>query len=355
MIRPPDRRRAVELIQEANRNGARLARACQELNINVRTYERWVSGGEVKEDQRPHAERPVPQNKLSEEERQEVLQIVKKEEFVDLPPSQIVPKLADRSIYIASESTMYRILRQEQMQQHRGQSKRPKAKLPESYLATDPNQVWTWDITWLKGPVKGLYYRLYLIIDLFSRKIVGWEVWEMEDANHAADLIRKTVVSEKIHGAPLVLHSDNGSPMKAATFQTLLEKLGIQSSYSRPRVSNDNPYSEAIFRTLKYRPEFPVDGFASLEEAREWTTRFVHWHTHEHQHSSINFVTPEQRHTGVHVEVLKNRHEVYIQAKQNRPERWARTTRNWQPHESVALNPMKEKARTDQLLQRQKE
>ncbi|WP_081487880.1 helix-turn-helix domain-containing protein [Planococcus antarcticus] len=178
MIRPPDRRRAVELIQEANRNGARLARACQELNINVRTYERWVSGGEVKEDQRPHAERPVPQNKLSEEERQEVLQIGKKEEFVDLPPSQIVPKLADRSIYIASESTMYRILRQEQMQQHRGQSKRPKAKLPESYLATDPNQVWTWDITWLKGPVKGLYYRLYLIIDLFSRKIVGWEVWK---------------------------------------------------------------------------------------------------------------------------------------------------------------------------------
>jgi len=268
MIRPLDRRLAVELIQEANQNGARLASACEELNINVRTYERWVSAGGVQEDQRPHAQRPEPKNKLTKEERQEVIDVVKNEEFVDLPPSQIVPKLANQSIYIASESTMYRILREEKMQQHRGQSKRPQTKLPESYLATAPNQVWTWDITWLKGPVKGLYYRLYLIIDLFSRKIVGWDIWETEEARHAKTLIKKAVLNEKILGAPLVLHSDNGSPMKAATFQVLLEKLGIQSSYSRPRVSNDNPYSEAIFRTLKYRPEFPYAGFQTLEDAQ---------------------------------------------------------------------------------------
>uniref|UniRef100_UPI0016462A51 DDE-type integrase/transposase/recombinase n=1 Tax=Sporosarcina sp. BP05 TaxID=2758726 RepID=UPI0016462A51 len=233
------------------------------------------------------------------------------------------------------------------MQQHRGRSKRPETKLPESYLATAPNQVWTWDITWLKGPVRGLYYKLYLIIDLFSRKIVGWEVWGIEDAAHAEVLIKRSIISEKIHGAPLVLHSDNGSPMKAATFQVLLEKLGIQSSYSRPRVSNDNPYSEAIFRTLKYRPEFPYDGFESIENARSWTDRFVHWHTHEHQHSGINFVTPEQRHTGAYIEVLKNRHEIYQLAKQKHPERWSGSTRNWNPHESVALNPMKQKLRTD--------
>jgi len=347
MISPSDRKLAVELIQEANHDGARLARACTELNISVRTYERWVSDGDVKEDQRPHALRPEPKNKLTKQERQNILNVVKKEEFVDLPPSQIVPKLADQSIYIASESTMYRILREEQMQQHRGRSKRPEMKLPESYLATAPNQVWTWDITWLKGPVKGLYYKLYLIIDLFSRKIVGWEVWEKEDAAHAEELIKKTIVREKIHGAPLVLHSDNGSPMKAATFQTLLETLGIQSSYSRPRVSNDNPYSEAIFRTLKYRPEFPFNGFESAEKAREWTARFVHWHTHDHQHSGINYVTPEQRHTGVHIDVLKKRHEVYKLAKQKHPERWAGSTRNWRPHESVALNPMKEKIRIE--------
>lgn len=172
-------------------------------------------------------------------------------------------------------------------------------------MVTAPNQVWTWDITWLKGPVRELYFRLYLIIDLFSRKLVRWQVWEVEDAEHAADLIKKTVISEKIHREPLVLHSDNGSPIKVVTFQVFLEKRGIQSSYSRPRVSNDNPYSEAIFRTLKYLLEFPMDGFATVEKAREWTARFVHWHTHDYQHSGINFVTLEQRHTGVHPEILK--------------------------------------------------
>ena len=342
MIKPLDRVLAVDLIQEANRNGARIASACEVLNISVRTYERWIFGGGIKEDQRPLAIRPEPKNKLSEAERHEVLIVIKKEEFVDLPPSQIVPKLADQSIYIASETTMYRILREEKLQHHRGRSKKPEMKLPESYLATAPNQVWTWDITWLKGPVKGVFYKLYLIIDLFSRKIVGWEVWETEDALHAEDLIRKAILNEKINGAPLVLHSDNGSPMKAGTFQVLLEKLGIQSSYSRPRVSNDNAYSEAIFRTLKYRPEFPYHGFKSIEDAREWTARFVQWHTHEHQHSAINFVTPNQRHTGDYVEVLKKRSEVYELAKQKNPERWSGSTRNWEPIESVALNPLKE-------------
>lgn len=341
MIRPSDRRLAVELIREANQNGARLAKACEELDISARTYERWVSVGGVQEDQRPHVQRPVPRNKLSAEEREKVIEIVKKDEFVDLPPSQIVPKLADQSVYIASESTIYRILREEKLQQHRGQSKRPKTKLPESYLATAPNQVWTWDITWLKGPVRGLYYRLYLIIDLFSRKIVGWDIWETEEAKHAKTLIKKAIYNERILGAPLVLHSDNGSPMKAATFQALLEKLGVQSSYSRPAVSNDNPYSEAIFRTLKYRPGFPDAGFKTLEDALTWTAKFVHWHTHDHQHSGINFVTPEQRHTGVYIDVLKKRNEVYERAKEKHPERWAGSTRNWDPLGSVALNPMK--------------
>jgi putative transposase len=342
MISPSDRALAVELIQEANQNGARLALSCRELNISVRTYERWVSEGGIKEDQRPLAIRPQPKNKLTKEEKEEILEVVKKEEFADLPPTQIVPRLADQNIYIASESSFYRVLREQNMQNHRGRSKRPERKLPESHLATAPNQVWTWDITWLKGPVKGLFYRLYLIIDLFSRKIVGWEIWETEEAKYAEELVKKAVVSEKIQGRPLVLHSDNGSPMKAATFQVLLEKLGIQSSYSRPRVSNDNPYSEAMFRTLKYRPEYPYRGFKTLETAREWSLKFVHWYNCIHLHSGINFVMPEQCHTGSYVEVLKNRKEVYEQAKQRRPERWSGSTRDWTPHESVALNPMKE-------------
>ncbi len=342
MISPSDRALAVELIQEANQNGARLALACKELNISVRTYERWVSGGGIKEDQRPHAIRPEPKNKLTKEEKEKIVEVVKQEEFADLPPTQIVPKLAYQSVYIASESSFYRVLREQKMQNHRGRGKKPERRIPESHLAKEPNQVWTWDITWLKGPVKGLYYRLYMIIDLFSRKIVGWEIWESEEAKYAEELIKRAVLSEKIQGKPLVLHSDNGSPMKAATFQVLLEKLGIQSSYSRPRVSNDNPYSEATFRTLKYRPEYPYNGFETKEIAREWALKFVHWYNCIHLHSGINFVTPEQCHTGVYIDVLNKRKEVYEQAKQQHPERWSRSTRNWDPHKSVALNPMKE-------------
>ncbi len=173
-----------------------------------------------------------------------------------------------------------------------------------------------------------MYYRLYLIIDLFSRKIVAWEVWESEEAIHAEELIKRAVISEKIQGKPLVLHSDNGSPMKAATFQVLLEKLGIQKSYSRPRVSNDNPYSESIFRTMKYRPEYPYKGFETLESARKWAMRFVNWYNVEHQHSEINFVTPDQCHTGVYIDILKKRKELYEKARLRNPERWTRSTRD---------------------------
>lgn len=227
------------------------------------------------------------------------------------------------------------------MQNHRGRSQKPERRIPESHLATAPNQVWTWDITWLGGPIIGLYYRLYLILDLFSRKVVGWEVWETEEAKYAQTLIKKAVLSEKIQGEPLVLHSDNGSPMKAATFLGLLEKLGIQSSFSRPRVSNDNPYSEAMFRTLKYRPDYPHKGFATLEEARQWAGEFVHWYNEIHLHSGLNFVTPVQCHTGRHVSVLEKRKEVYDSAKKRHPERWAGHTRNWMPRTQVALNPMR--------------
>jgi len=343
MIDHSDRKLAVELIQEANRNGARLALACKELKISVRTYQRWVKEGGVKEDQRPLVERPEPKNKITEEEKERMLEIVKKEEFVDLPPSQIVPKLADQGVYIASESSFYRLLREQKMQHHRGRSDKPRRRVPETHVAHEPNQVWTWDITWLDGPILGLYYRLYLIIDLFSRKIVGWEIWEKEAAEYAERLIKKAVIKEKIHGRPLVLHSDNGSPMKASTFQATLETLGIQRSYSRPRVSNDNPYSESMFRTLKYRPEYPEKGFETIEDARAWVRELVHWYNYEHQHSGINFVTPNQCHTGVYVDVLNRRKEVYEQAKLKHPERWSKATRDWSPHQSVALNPVDER------------
>ncbi len=228
------------------------------------------------------------------------------------------------------------------MQNHRGQGQKPRKRVPESHLATAPNQVWTWDITWLTGPVKGLYYRLYLILDLFSRKVVGWEVWETEEAQYTEKLVKKAVMKEEIQGRPLVLHSDNGSPMQAATFLGLLETLGIQSSFSRPRVSNDNPYSEAMFRTLKYRPEYPHKGFESLEDARKWSRQFVNWYNEIHLHSGLNFVTPTQCHNGKYKDVLSKRIGVYETARKRNPERWARGTRDWSAHEQVALNPMRE-------------
>ncbi|MTV51085.1 DDE-type integrase/transposase/recombinase, partial [Heliobacillus mobilis] len=249
MISAQDRKTAVELINEANANGARVSKACNILNISRRTYERWSKSGDNIADGRSRAQRPVPKNKLTEEERQEVLNTVHQKEYSSLPPSQIVPDLADKGVYLASESTMYRILRESEQQHHRGRSKRPSSHPPETHIAKAPNQVWSWDISWLPGPAQGIYYRLYLILDIFSRCIVGWEIWEKETAEYASELVKKAVISEKIKGRPLVLHSDNGSPMKASSFLVLLEKLGVSSSFSRPRVSNDNPYSESLFRT----------------------------------------------------------------------------------------------------------
>jgi len=192
-----------------------------------------------------------------------------------------------------------------------------------------------------------LYYRQYLIIDIFSRKVVGWEVWETESNDYAQILISRAVLRENILGKPLVLHSDNGSPMKAATFQTLLEALGITKSYSRPRVSNDNPYSESLFRTCKYRPGYPEKGFGSLEAARSWVRSFVAWYNGQHLHSGISFVTPNDRHTGRDVFILADRKRVYEQAKERRPERWARGIRKWEAPAWVALGPVKESEAAD--------
>ncbi|MCB5560318.1 IS3 family transposase [Anaerosalibacter bizertensis] len=342
MISDSDRVTAVKLINEARASGARLKPACDELNISVRTYQRWTKEGEVKKDQRPLVKRPTPKNKITEEERSQIIETVNSPQYADLAPSQIVPKLADEGKYIASESTIYRVLKEEKMNTHRGRTSAPVKREPPTHIATAPNQVWTWDITWLNAVIKGQYYKLYLIIDMFSRLIVGYEVWEEEKAEHAEYLIRKTTLSQGIAGRPLVLHSDNGSPMKAATFQATLEKLGVQSFFSRPRVSNDNPYSEALFKTMKYRPKYPFQGFSSLEEARKWVEKFVQWYNNDHLHSGINFVTPYQRHYGLDKKIMENRIKIYEKAKAKHPERWSRNIRNWALPKFVSLNPVSE-------------
>ena len=343
MISPPHRQTAVALIDEAVTAGARRAKACSALEISARTLRRWIRSGEVHPDQRPLVPRPEPANKLSAAERAAVLEACNSKEFASLPPSQIVPKLADQGRYLASESSFYRILRADGLQQHRGRARPPvRRKPPTSYQASAPCEVWTWDITWMPGPVAGLFFYLYLIVDIFSRKIVGWEVHEREGADLAAILIRQAVLAEGCHLRPLVLHADNGSPMKGATMKVTMEKLGITASYSRPRVSNDNPFSEALFRTCKYRPDWPTKGFATKADAQVWVQSFASWYNNEHLHSAIRFVTPNARHAGHDGATLASRASLYAKARAQKPERWSGKTRNWQTAGPVWLNPENE-------------
>lgn len=279
-------------------------------------------------------------NKLSEEEKEMIVNVCTTDEFINLPPGQIVPRLADKNEYIASESTFYRVLKERNMLKHRGRSKpRKNVKQPTTHIATKANEVWSWDISYLPGPIKGIYYYLYLIIDIYSRKIVGYEVHDCESADFAAELVEKTVIKEGCLMKPLVLHSDNGSPMKAQTMLDKLYQLGITPSRSRPRVSNDNPFSEALFRTLKYCPIWPSSGFKALQDARRWTGDFVNMYNSKHRHSAIKFVTPDQRHSGKDAAILKNRDEVYAKARAANPRRWSKHTRDWTPVGDVALNP----------------
>lgn len=343
MISTQDRRDAVTLIDEAVMSGARVFLACAELGLCKRTYRRWtVLEGEVKADGRPDAARPVPANALSEAERQKLVALSCQPEFASLPPSQIVPILADRGEYYASESSFYRVLKAHDLQHHRGRAAAPSQSQPKRHQATGPNQVWVWDITWLPGPLAGTYYYLYLMLDLFSRKVVGWEVYEEETAEHASRVIRKASLAEGRGLTPLVLHSDNGSPMKGATMLTTLQKLGIAPSFSRPGVSDDNAQAEAFFRTLKYRPGYPGKGFKTLDEVRDWVMKFVRWYNTQHQHSALKFVTPAQRHQGADIALLEARKALYEEAKAAKPERWRGSTRNWDRPGTVWLNPVRQ-------------
>lgn len=351
LISASDRQKSIKLINEAVSSGARQAVACKELGITLRTLQRWRSDISPNEDQRKNAKRPAPANKLSEDERQALVETANLPEFKSLPPSQIVPILADKGIYLASESTFYRVLKENNMQHHRGRAKKSSTKPASTHCATGPNQVWMWDITWLPGPVKGTFFFLYLILDLFSRKIVAWDIWTEESAENASTLVRRAMISEKriLVNEPLVLHSDNGSPMKGATLLETLYQLGITPSKSRPRVSNDNPYAESIFRTCKYRPNYPAKGFVTLTEAREWVLSFTKWYNQEHRHSGLNFLTPNQRHNGESTQILEQRKKVYEEARLKHPERWSRTTRNWTLEDNVWLNPERiDKSKSDE-------
>lgn len=331
-----EREQILRLIDEAIEAGARQRRCCQVMGLDVRTVQRWRrSGGGEDRRNGPISE---PRNKLCDPERERIVEIAASPEFRDLSPKQIVPRLADRGEYIASESSFYRVLRERDQVKHRSPARTPTENHPREHEADGPGQLWSWDITYLRSPVRGAFYYLHMVEDVWSRKIVGFEVHEEECMELSAALIERIARREGIDPKRLVLHSDNGGPMKGATMRATLDRLGIVPSFSRPRVSDDNAYSESLFRTMKYRPEYPQRAFSSLEEDRTWAAWFVNWYNEEHRHGEIGFVTPEQRHTHRDIALLENRKRVYEDARRRNPDRWTGKTRNWERTEVVRLN-----------------
>ena len=335
----------LQLIDQACNAGARQHKACAIIGLAARTVQRWVGAGkdalEVGDRRTPEQRRHnCPPNKLSEVERQAAMGVLNSHEYKDLPPSQIVPRLADKGLYVASESTLYRLLHQAAQMSHRRVERVPqKRSKPRALVATRPDQIYCWDITYLPTPVRGMYFYLYLFVDLFSRKVVGWQVFDCERAELAAQLLQDICHRQGIAPGQITLHSDNGSPMKGETMLATMQRLGVAHSRSRPAVSNDNPYSESLFKTLKYRPQFPLKSFAHLLQARRWVTELVHWYNEAHRHSAIGFVTPAQRHALVDEGLLQARAEVYEFARQQNPLRWSAKTRNWNFIDAVHLNP----------------
>jgi len=324
-----------------------LEPAAQMLDMTARTIQRWrrQNGGD---DLRcgPLTE---PANKLSEEENQLVIDTANKPEYRNLSPKQIVPKLADKGDYIASEATFYRILRKVDQIKHRERSRPATHHRPKEKKATGPCQVWSWDITYLKSTVVGRFFYLYLIMDVWSRKIVGATVFSKECGQNSALMMVEAYHRHDVDPEKLTLHSDNGGPMKGSTMLATLQRLKVVPSFSRPRVSDDNPFSESLFRTLKYRPEYPSQPFASEQDAQRWVDGFVKWYNTEHLHSEIRFVTPDDRHYGQEEAILNKRKEVYAQARQKNPGRWSGQTRNWEPVEIVRLNPEKKRPSEEDL------
>ena len=336
------RQTLLTMIQEACAAGARLEAACAQIGLSARTVQRWQRPERQEGDRRVAGlhEPWEPGNKLSEAEREAAMAVLNGDEFKNLPPSQIVPRLADQGRYVASESTLYRLLHQAGQMRHRRLERVPQKRTkPRALTATQPDQIFCWDITYLPTCVRGVHFYLYLFVDLFSRKIVGWQVFDSESAEQAAQLLQDICARQGIAAGQLVVHSDNGSPMKGETMLATMQRLGVAPSRSRPSVSNDNPYSEALFRTLKYRPELPVKPFTDLLQARRWATALVRWYNEEHRHSAIGFVTPNQRHAGQDAALLANRANVYEQARRANPHRWSKQTRDWTYVDQVHLNP----------------
>lgn len=327
------------LIEEAVCAGARVAEACRVMGLTIRTRQRWLDQG-IGDDRRAGPLSSAA-NRMTDEERESIVEAACSPEFRDLSPKQIVPTLLDRGIYIGSESSFYRILRERNLVTHRGKARKPSTprSRPESKTATGPRQLWSWDITYMPSPIRGTFYYLYMIVDIWSRKVVGYAMHDREAAEHASDLIEATCKREGIESGDVQLHSDNGGPMKGATMLATLERLGVAASFSRPRVSDDNPYSESLFRTAKYSLKAPRGRFGKIEDATQWADDFVDWYNHTHLHSAIRFVTPADRHDRKDADILSKRKSVIEAARDRHRNRWSRGIRCLDFIAEVTLHP----------------
>jgi putative transposase len=322
----------VTVAEELGQNVG-VASACAALGVARSTLYRRRAPAE------PASARPTPARALGPEERQAVLDALHSERFVDRAPAEVAATLIDEGTYLCSARTMYRILDDnKEVRERRDQLRHPNYAKPE-LLATRPNQVWTWDITKLMGPAKWTYFYLYVIIDIFSRNVVGWMVADRECSALAQRLIRESCEKHGIVEGQLTVHSDRGTSMTSLGVAQLLGSLGVTKSFSRPHVSNDNPYSESHFKTLKYRPEFP-ERFGCIEDARSHCRRFFDWYCNEHRHSGIAMLTPAIVHQGLAAQILEQRAQVLQLAYGAHPERFVNGSPEPQPLPSAAwINP----------------
>ena len=335
-----DRTQILDIVKQSVVDGSSQKKACEVVGITERRLQRW-SLFPGQEDLR-RGPKTVPANKLTDEERARIIALATSKEFCDVSPHQIVPKLADKGEYVASESSLYRVLKANKLLTHRGRAKPRRANRPKGHEVFAPRQLFSWDITYLRSLVEGQYFYLYLFVDVFSRKIVGWQVHDKESADYSSQLLARICLEEGVERHTITVHSDNGSPMKGATMLVTMQRLGVIPSFSRPSVSNDNPFSEALFKTMKYCPQYPSKAFANIEVAIAWVAEFVQWYNTECLHSAISFTTPDSRHRGEDQAILKQRDVVYHAARERNPERWSGNTRNWKKVESVRLNWLKE-------------
>jgi len=308
----------TDLAEETGVSGA-----CRTLGVPRSWYYRQRSETNVAAEPGADAVRPTPAHALSQEEKDAVRAVLNSERFCDQAPREVYATLLDEGQYLCHWRTMYRVLAEYgEVRERRNQREHPVYARPQ-LVARRPNAVWSWDITWLAGPQRGLFYYLYVILDLFSRFVVGWMVAEEEAGAHAERLIATTCTRQGVAAEQLTLHADRGSPMRAGPVVDLLALLGVTRSHSRPRTSNDNPYSEAQFKTLKYRPDYP-DRFQSLAHARRWARQFFHWYNHEHHHVNLGLLTPAMVHFGQVDTVCRQRQQVLDEAFARHPARFAR-------------------------------